>query len=173
MTTDAARKAVFNTSELLENIISFLPPRDILTKVQRLSRQWKTAVKSSPVIRNKLWMTSCKTPAIQSPDFTDEHIPGDPTRGWGARPMYTCAFTLNSALFDILLHGKGSQAMQLKSRNQSLSLQNSDNNGRAWTFPTIFFFCYFNVSFQQIGAACASTWRSMCLTSPPIMTVML
>jgi hypothetical protein len=58
MTTDAARKAVFNTSELLENIISFLPPRDILTKVQRLSRQWKNAVESSPAIKNKFWMTS-------------------------------------------------------------------------------------------------------------------
>jgi len=77
MTTDAARKAVFNTSELLENIISFLPMRDILTKVQRLSRQWKIVVESSPTIRNKLWMTSSKVPAVKSIDFTDEHPPGD------------------------------------------------------------------------------------------------
>lgn len=173
MTTDAARKAVFDTPELLENIISFLPPRDILTKVQRLSRQWKTAVESSPAIRNKLWITSCKTPAIQSIGFTDEHIPGDPMWGQGARPMYNCALTLNSALFDILLRGKRSYAMQMGLRDQSLSSQNLDNNGGAWTFPTIFFFCYFNVDFQQTGAACASTWRRMSLTSPPITTVML
>jgi hypothetical protein len=56
MTTDAARKAVFNTPELLESIISFVPSTDILTKVQRLSRQWKDAVESSPVVKNKLWM---------------------------------------------------------------------------------------------------------------------
>ena len=54
MTTDAARKAVFNTPELLENIIAFLPYTDILTKVKRLSRQWKDVVDSSPAIKTKL-----------------------------------------------------------------------------------------------------------------------
>lgn len=38
MTTDAARKAVFETRELLEHIISFLPPTLIFCKVKRLSR---------------------------------------------------------------------------------------------------------------------------------------
>jgi hypothetical protein len=47
MTTDAARRAVFNTPEMLENIILFLPVRDVFAKVPRLSRSWKAVVDSS------------------------------------------------------------------------------------------------------------------------------
>jgi len=70
MTTDAARKAVFNTSELLENIISFLPHVDIL-KTQRLSRQWKNAVDSSPSLQTKLWLKPQQLKAIQPINFTN------------------------------------------------------------------------------------------------------
>jgi hypothetical protein len=129
MTTDAARKAVFNTSELLENIISFLPARDILTKVPRLSRQWKTAVETSPTVRNKLWMTSCKAPAIQSIGFTDEHMSGDPTWRQSARPMYSCDLTLNSALLHKVFCVEESHTFRLVLG----SSQNVDNDGAAWT----------------------------------------
>ena len=173
MTAEAARKAVFNTSELLENIISSLPPRDILTKVLRLSHQWKTAVETSPTIRNKLWMTSRKAPAFHSIGFADEHIPGVPAWGQGARPMYSCALTLNAALFNQLFQSEGLHALHLGLRDQSLCLQKVDKNGGAWAFPTILFDCRINDSLQQIGAACAPTWRSMYLTSPPITTGML
>lgn len=37
MTTDAARRAVLNTSELLENMISFLPAADIHQSAKSLS----------------------------------------------------------------------------------------------------------------------------------------
>lgn len=171
MTTDAARKAVFNTPELLENIISFLPSRDILTKVQRLSRQWKTAVESSPTIKNKLWMTSCKTPAVQSIGFTDEHIPEDPMWRQHARPMYYCDIILNSTLFSKVLHCKGAHALQLGSKNQYLSFQEPDNNGGAWAFSTILF--YSNVPSQQNELTLSPTWKSMYLTDPPITTGML
>jgi hypothetical protein len=36
ITTDASRKAVFNTTELLKKIISFLPPFEVLTKTVKL-----------------------------------------------------------------------------------------------------------------------------------------
>lgn len=52
---DAARKAVLETTELLENIISFLPVTDILTKVQRVSRAWNTLIESSSTIQTRLW----------------------------------------------------------------------------------------------------------------------
>jgi hypothetical protein len=169
MTTDAARKAVFNTSELLENIVSFLPPRDILTKVPRLSRQWKTAVETSPTVRNKLWMASCKASAVQSIGFTGEHMPGDPTWRQVARPMYSCDLTLNSALFNKGFCVEESQAFRLG----LLSSQNVNNDGVAWTFPSILFHCYFNGSFQQNSPAFSPSWRSMHLTSPPITMGML
>jgi hypothetical protein len=65
MTTDAALKAAFNTPELLENIISFVSPTDILTRVQRPSRQWEGAIDSSPAIKNKLWMGVPNVNAVQ------------------------------------------------------------------------------------------------------------
>lgn len=73
MTTDAARKAVFNTPELLEKIISLVSPRDILTKAQRLSRQWKDAVDCSPIIKIQLWMRVPNVTAIQPTAFTNMH----------------------------------------------------------------------------------------------------
>lgn len=168
MTTDAARKAVFNTSELLENIVSFLPPRDILTKIPRLSRQWKTVAETSPTVGNKLWMASYKAPAIQSIGFTDEHMSGDPT--WqGARPMYSCALTLNAVVLNTTFYAKGSHAFQVGWKNW----QEVDNHGTAWSFSTIPFYCHIKESFQQTGPALSPTWRSMQLTDPPITMGML
>ena len=173
MTTDAVRKAVFNTSELLEHIIAFLPPKDILTRVRGLSRQWKNAVDSSPTIRNKLWMTSGKTGAVQSTGFTDEHIPGNPKWGQDARPMYSCALTLNSALFNRAFFDRESHALRLLLKDQSLASQKFDHNGVVWNFLTILLECYSTGSFQQTGPVLSATWRSMFLTSPPITRIML
>lgn len=78
MTTDAARKAVFNTPELLENIVSFLPHTDILTKVKRLSRHWNEVVDSSPVIKTELWLRPQNPTAIQPIAFTDDTFPEAP-----------------------------------------------------------------------------------------------
>jgi hypothetical protein len=55
MTTDASRKAVFNTIELLEKIISLLPPFEILTKTQRVSPAWKDTIDNSPTVQILLW----------------------------------------------------------------------------------------------------------------------
>ena len=173
MTTDAARKAVFNTSELLEHIISFLPPKDVLTKIQRVSRQWKDAVEASPTVRSKLWMTLCKTPAVQSTGFTDEHIPGNPMWGMDARPMYSCALTLNSALLNRGFHDGGLHALRPRLEHLSLYSHVPDNKGVVWSFPTILFDCYLKNPFQQAGPALSPSWRSMYLTSPPITMVML
>ncbi|KAF2167176.1 hypothetical protein M409DRAFT_22605 [Zasmidium cellare ATCC 36951] len=55
MTTEAARKAVFNTAELLENILVHLPPRQLFT-VQRVSHQLKAAIKESTQIQKKMFL---------------------------------------------------------------------------------------------------------------------
>jgi hypothetical protein len=58
MIINAAHRAVFDTLELLEIIISFSPVSDILTVAQRVSRTWKDAVAKSPTIQTKLWLRS-------------------------------------------------------------------------------------------------------------------
>jgi hypothetical protein len=51
--TTASTK-VFDVPELLENIISFVPAKYILTSAQRVSRAWKASVDASPGIQRKL-----------------------------------------------------------------------------------------------------------------------
>jgi hypothetical protein len=61
MTTDAARQAVFNTSELLERIIVHLPMKSIFA-VQRVSQKFKAAVDTSPSIQTKVFRRLQNTP---------------------------------------------------------------------------------------------------------------
>jgi len=51
----AALSQVFGTNELLENIISFLPLKQLFD-VKRVSKQWKSLVDNSPGIQEKLFI---------------------------------------------------------------------------------------------------------------------
>ncbi|KAK4570248.1 hypothetical protein LTR86_002328 [Recurvomyces mirabilis] len=55
MTVDAPRKAVFNTSELLESILEYLPTK-VLFVTQRVSRQFCLAIRGSSKLQDRmLW----------------------------------------------------------------------------------------------------------------------
>jgi hypothetical protein len=54
-TTDTACKAVFETTELLENILIHLPPREIF-KVQRVSRGFRDTPVNSILLRQKMFL---------------------------------------------------------------------------------------------------------------------
>lgn len=81
MKLDVPRRAVLETTEIFENILSFLPPRSIFG-VQRVSHQWKNVIASSPTLQEKMflrvqkkspetWMLLPRTP---SEDEKDELI---------------------------------------------------------------------------------------------------
>lgn len=55
MTTDAARKAVFNTSELLEFILIYLPPKTLFG-VQRVSKKFQAIIATSVPIQEKMFL---------------------------------------------------------------------------------------------------------------------
>ena len=55
MTTDAARKAVLLTNELLEEIILYLPMKTIFV-VQRVCKQFKGVIATSPKIQTKMFL---------------------------------------------------------------------------------------------------------------------
>jgi hypothetical protein len=61
LTTDAARKAVFNTSELLESILVCLPPK-ALFGVQRVSKQFQAIIATSIPIQEKMFLRLRNTP---------------------------------------------------------------------------------------------------------------
>ena len=170
MTTDAARKAVFNTPELLENIISFVPPTDILSKVQRLSRQWKEAVDSSPAIRGKLWMMVPNTTALQPTYVTNEHftLPFSP---WGKLgvPVYSHAVTFNPVLFEDSVR---SLKIHLNHHLQP-SLLKEANGDLVDTRAVTFLFCRAICRSNSPAQMLRSSWRDMYLTNPPITTAVL
>ncbi|KAK3679420.1 hypothetical protein LTR78_000981 [Recurvomyces mirabilis] len=53
MTIDAPRKAVFNTSELLESILQYLPTK-VLFVTQRVSRQFCLAIRGSSKLQDRM-----------------------------------------------------------------------------------------------------------------------
>lgn len=55
MKTDGPRRAALTTTEILENVLSFLPPKNIFS-VQRVCRQWKDVIDSSPAIQEKMFL---------------------------------------------------------------------------------------------------------------------
>jgi hypothetical protein len=58
---------VLDVPELLENILSFLPEREILTSVQLVSQTWRSSIVGSPRIQKSLFLPKGKKPAV-SPD---------------------------------------------------------------------------------------------------------
>jgi hypothetical protein len=55
MTIDAPRQAALNSTEILENIISYLPNRTVFG-VQRVCQQWRDVIAGSPTIQDKLFL---------------------------------------------------------------------------------------------------------------------
>ncbi|KAI6893850.1 hypothetical protein KC318_g12377 [Hortaea werneckii] len=62
MTTDAARRAVFETAELLENVFIQLPPRKIFV-IQRVCKQFRDIVATSVKLQQRLFLRSDGTEA--------------------------------------------------------------------------------------------------------------
>lgn len=57
MTLDSARRAVFDTNELLENILSYLPSLELFV-LSRVSKQWSGVIASSPGLQEKMFLRS-------------------------------------------------------------------------------------------------------------------
>ena len=167
MTTDAARKAVFNTPELLENIVSFLPHTDILTKVKRLSHQWKEVVDTSPVIKTKLWLRPQNPTAIQPIGFTDEDtFPEAPLWGKVTMPIYSRTVSFNPACYD---EAVGSVQMDMMLDIPTWVFELAD--GTLLHPGVISLDNHRNsVRHSRLGRETSSSWRDMYLTDPPITT---
>lgn len=164
MTRDAARKAVFNTPELLENIISFLSPTDILTKVQRLSHQWKDAVNSSPTIKAKLWMRSQNSTAI-STRFDDVYTFPGPSGGWhlGTLPMYLYAVALNPKCCH-----KTFQGVHFSYSTDSSPPHVLDDASSSWNCSAIQSSDHGRYEYFGTNFGTSRTRRDTYLTNPPI-----
>lgn len=168
-TTNAARDAVFNTPELLEDIISCLPPRDILAVVQRLSHHWSDAVDSSPTIKAKLGIRSQGVTASRPTRFTDvQTFPWRPDWAAMALPMYPCDLTLNPNFYDKTLHG-----VRMRWVEGGPGVRATDDTGASWSSPMLYLGSYFKKEYKPPSFGPVRTWRDMYLTQPPITTGIL
>lgn len=61
METDVSRQAVLNTSELLEGILAFLPPKQLFAN-QRVCKQWRNVIASSPELQRKMFLRVDEVP---------------------------------------------------------------------------------------------------------------
>lgn len=64
MAIEAPRRAALDTTEILENVLSFLPPHTLFV-VQRVSQQWRNVIAASPPIQEKMFLR-CR---IKSPEI--------------------------------------------------------------------------------------------------------
>jgi hypothetical protein len=86
MTTDAPRRAALDTTEILENVLSFLPPHTLFV-IQRVSQQWRNIIAASPPIQEKMFLR-CR---VKSPEVWMLTNPGprrDLTLPQYANPVY-------------------------------------------------------------------------------------
>jgi hypothetical protein len=72
---------VLAVPELLENILSFLPEREILTSVQRVSQTWRSSIIASPRIQRKLFLLKGKKPAVSPIRSIDDDL-DEQVFGW-------------------------------------------------------------------------------------------
>ena len=61
METDVSRQAVLNTNELLESILAFLPPKQLFAN-QRVCKQWRDVIASSPELQRKMFLRVNEVP---------------------------------------------------------------------------------------------------------------
>jgi hypothetical protein len=157
--------------ELLENIISHLPERDILCNAQRASRHWKTIIDSSPTIQKKIWLQPVRQPAISPLAFSE-----DDGNMMAESPIYP-----RTTLINPLLIGQDSESYNWLELSPELTIRMkpmgiygkptgcSCPNLRMPT-PKV----YEQIkSGQKSGIACVPSWRNMYLSQPPVTTVML
>lgn len=77
MTTDASRRAVFETAELLETILLCLPTKTVFAAM-RVSRQFHDIVATSPKLQEKLFLRLSSSPSklwIQSKTYAKPRFP--------------------------------------------------------------------------------------------------
>jgi hypothetical protein len=162
MTTDVARRAVFDTPELLENIILFLPVKDVFAKVQRLSRSWKAVVDSSHAIQTKLWLRSQSGTVIQPTKYSNDHA--FEVHDWFqelAYPMYPSDVVLNPFL-------------EIDSASFYTTPMSSFFESTESPYAVTLFGRSRSVNGNDRPAVQSShNWRNMYLTEPPITTASL
>ena len=74
-----ATEAVFNTTELLEDVLALLPLLSLL-RVQAVSKQWRDCIKTSTLLQQKLFLKPTKEEKVWLVDITNLPAQAQPLR---------------------------------------------------------------------------------------------
>ena len=177
MALNSSRRAVFDTNELLENILSYLPFKELFV-VQSVSKQWRGVITSSPGLQEKMLLrphstTSKETWILENYDY-DGPLTSLPAYEWVVDQAGASRFRRNDGIKTML--GKLLVPLTL---NPILSLadphpesENGYNNTGVGRMAAIERSC---LSFSDTVSVCIRpgdlrqdcSMRKLCLSDPP------
>lgn len=176
---------VLNTTELLENILSFLPMPHVLGK-SRVSRKWKAVIDNSPALQNKLFLRhkGNQTEVLRCDHLFPDSI--DWPQDWiedigyeqvsllyssAGKPVYTTPIELNPLL------GWENQAKLHVTHKMAVARPKLSHPSLArlkvilGKYSTAYVRHRFGQSWQR--EQFNSSWCKMCLTEPPITDILI
>jgi hypothetical protein len=178
--TSAATK-VFNIPELFENIIVLVPGRDILARVQRVSRTWKNTVDNSPRVlehlgRHKGKVSPAENPARFANPLNEWTAPtewtDDQTDDFGV-PIYKAPIEINNFFKRAsLLYQNCHMSNHIDPVRNWFCLPESN-----WSKHTITIESFKSKDYPNGGPAFSNnpdlSWRSIQVCDPPITVARL
>jgi hypothetical protein len=166
-----AMQNTLSLPELLENIISHLPERDILCHAQRVSRHWKIIIDSSPTIQKKTWLQPVEQSAISPKCFNQ-----DETIMLGEVPIYS-----RTTLINPLLIGQDTKTNNWREISPDFTVRMKPMGAYGkltgcscpnLLMPTPEAYEQIKAD-QKTGIPCVPSWRKMYLSQPPVTTAMM
>jgi hypothetical protein len=163
----SAISQTFSTAELIELIITYLPPRDILTNAQRVCKAWHTIISTSPTLQTALYFRAAP---LSPSSFTTPH------------PLIIENFTLNpfitSAFHFLLTPNKEYTKEEDVAWNRKLARMDPTykENDQYWKTPYRKLFTYSEWATKDRADAWRrkeASWRRMLVSSPPVKRLVL
>lgn len=169
--TPKLAQQVFNTTELLEHILSFLPMPQLLGK-SRVTRDWNTVIENSPALQKKLFLRHNGSQAeVVSPDHWFPKPEGWSREYLANVPVYTTQIELNP-----FVDWKNQAKLHITHELKVVYPKRSDRSLAGLgvvlgKYSSSYIRHRFGRSFQR--EQFDSSWRKMYITTPPITDVVI
>ncbi|KAI1773317.1 hypothetical protein F4818DRAFT_423891 [Hypoxylon cercidicola] len=136
---------VFVIPELLENILIYLPVKNVIVNAQRVSKHWNKVIKVSPKLQQEMFQRAKPIPPDEK-GYTNHIL----THHWSVREYVLMVF------FGISLVRMGEKPFQCRTQGQINDMKEffmeDDEGRRRWVAPN-------------------ASWRTMHIAQPPITKV--
>jgi len=168
---------VVNTTELLEQILSFLPMQQVLGK-SRVSRKWKATISGSPALRRKLFLRHRESQAEVLATRQDSWRPKGETKVRFSPigiPVYTSPIELNPLVDwdnQAVILPQASHEIRVK-RPEPLLPSHDGTGDFLGKYSRAYVRHRFGGTRSTARVGCNPSWRDMFLTRPPITDIII